>query len=88
MDNPPDWVNVGTGTDLTILKLAKLVAKTVGFSGEILTDPTKPDGTPKKLLDISKIQSTGWSPQVSFEVGLAAAYQDFLSSLTSGAARL
>ena len=86
--NPPDWVNVGTGSDLTILDLAKLVAKTVGYSGEILTDPSKPDGTPKKLLDISKIKNTGWSPKVPFEDGLHAAYQDFLASLESGAARL
>ncbi len=88
LDNPPDWVNVGTGTDLTILNLAQLVATTVGFTGEILTDPSKPDGTPKKLLDISRIKATGWSPAVPFEDGLAAAYQDFLSSLTSGSARL
>jgi len=88
LENPPDWVNVGTGTDLTILDLAKLVAKTIGYPGEILTDPTKPDGTPKKLLDISLIQSTGWSPEIPFESGLAGAYQDFLASLESGAARL
>ena len=86
--NPPDWVNVGTGTDLTILDLAKLIAKTTGYPGEILTDPTKPDGTPKKLLDISLIESTGWRPSVDFEAGLAGAYQDFLTSLESGAARL
>lgn len=86
--NPPDWVNVGTGTDLTILDLAKLIAKTTGYPGEILTDPTKPDGTPKKLLDISLIESTGWNPSVPFEAGLAGAYQDFLTSLESGAARL
>jgi GDP-L-fucose synthase len=88
LDNPPDWVNVGTGTDLTILELAQLIAKTTGYQGEILTDPSKPDGTPRKLLDISQIQSTGWSPKIPFEQGLAAAYQDFQSSLTSGAARL
>ncbi len=88
LPNPPDWVNVGTGIDLTILDLAKLIAKTVGFSGEILTDPTKPDGTPKKLLDISLIQSTGWSPKISFEQGLEEAYKDFLSSLATGEARL
>jgi GDP-L-fucose synthase len=87
LENPPDWVNVGTGSDLTILDLAKLVAKTVGYSGEILTDPTKPDGTPKKQLDISLIQSTGWSPIVPFEQGLAAAYQDFLATLESGELR-
>ncbi|MBC7979093.1 MAG: GDP-L-fucose synthase, partial [Armatimonadetes bacterium] len=88
LDNPPDWVNVGTGTDLTILDLAKSVAKTIGYSGRILTDPSKPDGTPKKLLDISKIKSSGWSPTIHLEVGLAAAYQDFLASIASGEARL
>jgi GDP-L-fucose synthase len=88
LDNPPDWVNVGTGEDLTILELAKLVAATVGFTGEILTDPTKPDGTPRKLLDISKIKATGWQPVIPFHDGLAAAYQDFKASLQSGAARL
>ena len=88
LDSPPDWVNVGVGEDVTILQLASLVAETVGFKGEILTDPTKPDGTPRKLLDISLIKSTGWSPVVSFRDGLAAAYQDFLTTLSSGAARL
>jgi GDP-L-fucose synthase len=85
LENPPDWVNVGTGEDLTILDLAKLVAETVGFSGEILTDPTKPDGTPRKLLDISKIKATGWQPLVPFRDGLAAAYQDFKASLQAAA---
>ncbi|MEO5713828.1 MAG: GDP-L-fucose synthase [Luteolibacter sp.] len=88
LDSPPDWVNVGVGEDVTILQLASLVAETVGFKGEILTDPTKPDGTPRKLLDISLIKSTGWSPVVTFRDGLAAAYQDFLTTLSSGAARL
>jgi GDP-L-fucose synthase len=88
LDSPPDWVNVGVGDDVTILELATLVAKTTGFTGQILTDPTKPDGTPRKLLDISKIQATGWSPQVPFADGLAAAYQDFLSTLATGEARL
>jgi GDP-L-fucose synthase len=88
LENPPDWVNVGTGEDLTILELARLVAATTGFTGEILTDPTKPDGTPRKLLDISKIRATGWQPAVPFDTGLAAAYQDFKASLTTGEARL
>ena len=88
LENPPDWVNVGTGEDVTILDLARLVAETTGFTGEILTDPSKPDGTPRKLLDISKIKSTGWQPVVSFKQGLAAAYQDFKASLNAGEARL
>ena len=88
LDSPPDWVNVGVGDDVTILELATLVAKTTGFSGQILTDPSKPDGTPRKLLDISKIQATGWQPQVLFAEGLAAAYQDFLATLATGIARL
>ncbi|RYD61489.1 MAG: GDP-L-fucose synthase [Verrucomicrobiaceae bacterium] len=88
LENPPDWVNVGVGNDVTILELAKLVAETVGFTGEILTDPTKPDGTPRKLMDVSKIKATGWSPVIDFRDGLAGAYQDFLASLETGAARL
>jgi len=88
LDNPPDWVNVGVGDDLTILNLAQLVAETVGFTGEILTDPSKPDGTPRKLMDITKIQGTGWNPIISFKDGLGAAYGDFLASLEAGAARL
>jgi len=88
LDNPPDWVNVGVGDDLTILNLAQLVAETVGFTGEILTDPSKPDGTPRKLMDITKIQGTGWNPIISFKDGLSAAYGDFLASLEAGAARL
>jgi GDP-L-fucose synthase len=88
LDSPPDWVNVGVGEDVTIFELASLIAKTVGFSGEILTDPGKPDGTPRKLMDISKIKTTGWSPVIPFETGLAAAYLDFQATLASGVARL
>jgi GDP-L-fucose synthase len=88
LENPPDWANVGVGQDLTIFELADLIAKTVGFGGEILTDPSKPDGTPRKLLDISTIKETGWAPQVDFSEGLAAAYRDFLSTLDQGTARL
>ena len=88
LENPPDWVNVGVGNDVTILELAQLVAETVGFTGEILTDPTKPDGTPRKLMDVSRIKATGWSPVIDFRDGLAGAYGDFLASLETGAARL
>ena len=88
LDNPPDWVNVGVGDDITILELATQIAKTTGFKGTILTDSSKPDGTPRKLLDISKIKATGWTPKVSFVDGLAAAYQDFRAATASGVARL
>jgi GDP-L-fucose synthase len=88
MDQPPDWVNIGTGEDLTIAELAGLVARTVGFTGKILTDPSQPDGTPRKLLDISRIQATGWQPVIPLRDGLAAAYQDFLAASASGGARL
>lgn len=88
LDNPADWINVGTGADITIMELAELVAKTVGFSGDILTNPDKPDGTPRKLLDITRISATGWQPQISLAEGLASAYLDFQSSLKTGQARL
>jgi GDP-L-fucose synthase len=88
LTDPPDWVNVGTGIDLTILELAKLVAETVGFTGEVLTDPGKPDGTPRKLLDITRIRQTGWQPRIDLAAGLAAAYQDLLAHLADGTARV
>jgi len=87
-DDPPDWVNLGVGEDVTILELAQLVAATVGFEGEIKTDPAKPDGTPRKLLDVSLLKGTGWTPKVAFADGLAGAYRDFLATLGEGTARL
>ncbi|MFT3990840.1 MAG: GDP-L-fucose synthase [Luteolibacter sp.] len=88
LENPPDWVNVGFGDDVTIFDLATKVAKTVGFEGQIVTDPTKPDGTPRKLMDNTLLRESGWKPTIELETGLAAAYQDFLASLDSGSARL
>ena len=87
MDSPPDWVNVGTGEDLSILDLAREIAAVTGFHGEILTDPSKPDGTPRKLMDVSRLAATGWKPSVVFHEGLAGAYGDFLSALRSGDVR-
>lgn len=72
-----DWMNVGCGEDLTIGELAKLIAELMGFKGEIIFDTSKPDGTPRKLLDISKIQSLGWKPEISLREGLKAAIEDF-----------
>jgi len=88
VDNPPDWVNVGTGTDISILELAHLVAKTVGFKGNILTDPSKPDGTPRKLLDVSKLKELGWSYSIDLEEGINHAYDSFLQAEKDGTARL
>ena len=87
-EDPPDWVNLGVGQDVTILELAQLVAKTVGFEGAINTDPSKPDGTPRKLLDVTLLNEAGWSAKIPFADGLAGAYRDFLATLTQGTARL
>ena len=69
-----EQVNVGTGEDVSIADLANLIAQATGYSGEIQWDTSKPDGTPRKLLDIAKIQAFGFSPQVSLEDGIAATY--------------
>ena len=73
-------LNLGTGIDLTIKELAELVACTVGFSGAIEWDRSKPDGTPKKQLDVSRLQQLGWSASIPLADGIAMAYQDFLSN--------
>jgi len=65
-----EFVNIGTGKDLTIKELAELVKRIVGYEGDILQDLTKPDGTPKKLLDVSRIRALGWSAKTSLEVGI------------------
>lgn len=83
LPEPPDWINVGVGEDLAIFELAQLVAKTVGYTGRVLTDPSKPDGTPRKLLDTTLLQATGWQPRIRLAEGLQGAYADFLSSLAN-----
>jgi GDP-L-fucose synthase len=72
-----EHVNVGTGADITIMELAKLVCEVVGFAGAIVTDSSKPDGTPRKLLDISKLRATGWRPRYELREGLMDAYRWF-----------
>jgi GDP-L-fucose synthase len=71
-------INVGCGEDVTILEVAQAVAHTVGYTGTILTDPSKPDGTPRKLMDSSRLNALGWKAQVGLDAGLQAAYKDFL----------
>lgn len=87
IEDPPDWVNVGTGEDLPILDLAKLVAKTVGFEGEIRTDPSKPDGTPRKVTDVTRLHGTGWKHKISLEEGLRTTYAAFLEETSAGLLR-
>lgn len=79
--NPPDWVNVGSGQECSIGELARTIQRVVGYQGELKFDTTKPDGTPRKLLDSSLIQSLGWSPVVALEDGLQRAYSDFQATL-------
>lgn len=73
-------VNVGCGEDVSIRELAQLVRRTVGFSGELRFDTSKPDGTPRKLLDVSRLNALGWTPKVGLRDGLAATYQWFLAN--------
>ncbi len=74
-------INIGCGEDLTIRELVELVAKTVGFEGEIVFDSSKPDGTPRKLLDIGRMKNLGWKPQIPLQEGIKLAYQDYLKKL-------
>jgi GDP-L-fucose synthase len=73
-------LNVGTGSDTSIGELASLIGKTVGYDGQIVFDPSKPDGTPRKLLDVSKLTSLGWSARMPLDVGLQHAYRSFLDT--------
>ena len=77
--NEPHLINIGTGEDLTIKDLALAVKKTIGFEGNLVFDTSKPDGTPRKLMDVSKLHNLGWKHQVELEEGLKLAYQDYLS---------
>lgn len=87
LPDPPDLVNVGSGQEISILELAQLVARVVGYSGRITTDPSKPDGTPRKLCDIRRIQSTGWQPRITLEDGIRDAWLDFLKASNNSSLR-
>ncbi len=76
----PEIINVGTGEDVSIRELAELICEIVGFEGELAWDANKPDGTPRKLLDISKIRRLGWSPSISLREGIARTYEWFLKN--------
>lgn len=78
VEDPPDWINVGSGEDIAIMELAQLVAQVVGYAGRIECDPSKPDGTPRKLMDSSGLESLGWKAKIGLREGIADAYADFL----------
>jgi GDP-L-fucose synthase len=77
--NEPGLVNIGTGEDLSIKDLALLIKKIIGFEGEINFDSSKPDGTPRKLMDVTKLHNKGWKHTIELEDGIKLAYQDFLA---------
>lgn len=77
--NEPNMINIGTGHDLTIKDLALLIKDVLGFEGDLIFDASKPDGTPRKLMDVSKLHNLGWKHKVELREGIALAYQDFLS---------
>jgi GDP-L-fucose synthase len=75
--------NVGTGSDVTIRELAELIARTVGFEGELVFDRNKPDGTPRKLLDVGRLLELGWRASISLDDGVAAVARDYQQSVAT-----
>jgi GDP-L-fucose synthase len=78
---PDNLYNIGTGTDLTIKELAEMIQRTVGHTGEIIWDSSKPDGTPRKLMDVSKMTNAGWKAKIGLEEGIRETYQWFLQNV-------
>ena len=76
--NEKQFVNIGTGTDLSILELAHTIKEIIGFQGDLVFDSTKPDGTPRKLMDVTKLNQLGWKHSIDLKEGIQLAYQDFL----------
>jgi len=77
----PEPINIGWGKDISIHDLAILIAEVVGFQGQVMWDPSKPDGTPRKLLDTRKLNSFGWEPKISLEAGIRNTYLGYVKSL-------
>ena len=82
-----ELINIGTGEDVTIAEFAELMAKVVGYEGKIVYDTSKPDGTPRKLLDVRKAHSYGWKHQIELEDGLRQTYAWFVDALAKGEVR-
>jgi GDP-L-fucose synthase len=87
LENPPDWINVGTGSDVTIRELTELVAAVTGYGGRIAWDATKPDGTPRKLMDVSRLSGLGWRARIGLREGLAQTYASFQAEQAAGTLR-
>jgi GDP-L-fucose synthase len=77
----PEHINVGSGEDIPIKELAYAIKDVVGFTGELVFDVSKPDGTPRKLMDGKKLNSMGWTPKIDLQSGLNSAYRSFLSEI-------
>jgi GDP-L-fucose synthase len=75
----PELINVGTGEDLSIRELAEMIRRITGYTGKLAFDPTKPDGTPRKLLDVSRINALGWKARIPLEQGLADTWRWYLA---------
>ncbi len=87
LSNPPDWINVGTGTDVTIKELTECVAAVTGYKGRITWDATKPDGTPRKLMDVSRLTALGWRAKLGLREGIEKTYASFLAEKAAGRLR-
>ena len=87
LETPPDWINVGSGTDVTIRELTETVRDVVGYSGRIVWDSTKPDGTPRKLMDVSRLTALGWTARIGLAEGVRKTYSSFLDELAAGSLR-
>ena len=87
MENPPDLINIGTGTDVTIRELTELVAEVTGFTGRIVWDSTKPDGTPRKLMDVSRLTALGWRAKTGLREGVQKTYAGYLAEKAAGTLR-
>jgi GDP-L-fucose synthase len=87
LENPPDWINIGTGMDVTIKELTETVAAVTGFKGRITWDASKPDGTPRKLMDVSRLTGLGWKAKIMLRAGVEKTYVSFLAEKAAGKLR-
>ena len=88
LGEPLNWINVGTGIDLSIKELAEMIANITSFKGDITWNEDKPDGTFRKLLNVSKLKKLGWKSKISLEEGLRATYKDYKKELKENKLRI